>query len=492
MPSFSGHPLVDVGLATITAFVGKSTPEDLTEEDYDAIADYMAQNYVVNPLKSFLTVAFPNSGFTQPAFEKAPEKREAYAERVLRCYRERVPAHSTERCVFTGLPAIGLSLDDKNKLPPGRAFRQHIPLVTGENVINFHPYGDAGIPISGVALLAIQAFPLGCSKVAGRLLAVHSDDGDLMVRFAKRFLQTNRKHIQAAQLARETKLPEPKHKIGTLLVGSLLDIEEERLTMGHDPVTPASITAYHLSNSGQGVDLAIYELPLEVGSFLRVALTPRYREQWDKIRERGWEIVAIKKRSKKRAAEPVIPSYNTLYEDLLKLPENTAMFIRTYFLRIPQRSRRPSDPRARYSIRGEAGLISWPLTELFLRKVVFMEQERINHIRTLGDVLASYVKEENDRRFFQTFLTTKNYQYLRLALIKASHARVRRGQSPLITFEQFIAVFEKGESLPQHDWRLARDLVLIRMIEQLYQAGWVKDHLDELGEIAENSEVLNT
>ncbi|MBW2083814.1 MAG: hypothetical protein JRI39_12205 [Deltaproteobacteria bacterium] len=151
MPSFTGHPLVDVGLATITAFADKARPEDLIEADYDAIADYMARNYVVNPLKSFLTVAFPNSGFTQPAFEKTPDRRKAYAERVLRCYKEGTPILSTERCVFTGLPAIGLALDDKNRLPPGRAFRQHIPMVTGEDIINFHPYGDAGIHFRSAA-----------------------------------------------------------------------------------------------------------------------------------------------------------------------------------------------------------------------------------------------------------------------------------------------------------------------------------------------------
>ncbi|MBW2031245.1 MAG: type I-B CRISPR-associated protein Cas8b1/Cst1 [Deltaproteobacteria bacterium] len=490
MPAFTGHPLVDVGLATITAFAGKSNPEDLNEEDYDAIADYMARNYVVNPLKSFLTVAFPNSGFTQPAFEKTPERREAYAERVLRCYKVGIPLLSNERCAFTGLPAIDLALDDKDKLPPGRAFRQHIPMVTGEGVINFHPYGDAGIPVSGIALLAIQAFPLGCSKVAGRLLAVHSDDEDLMVRFAKKFLQTNRRHIQAAQAAGLSKLPEPTHRIGTLLVGSLLNIEEERLA-GRDPELPACITAYHLSNSGQGADLTIYELPLEVGNFLRVALTPRYREQWDKIRRRGWEIVAAKTKRKKGATESQVPSFNTLYEDLLGLPENSSMFIRTYFLRVPQRTRRTGDPRAHYSIRSEAALISWPLTEQFLRKVVLMDQERIDHIKSLGDVLAQYVKEENDRRFFHTFLTTNRYADLRLALIKAGHARVRKGHAPLITFEQFIAVFEQGENLPQHDWKLARDLVLIRMIEQLYQAGWVKEHVDELGEIEESVEASN-
>jgi len=41
MPSFTGHPLVDVGLATITAFAGKTRREDLTKKDYDAIVGYV-------------------------------------------------------------------------------------------------------------------------------------------------------------------------------------------------------------------------------------------------------------------------------------------------------------------------------------------------------------------------------------------------------------------------------------------------------------------
>ncbi len=489
MPEFTGHPLVDIGLATITAFAGKRRPEDLSQEDYEAIADYMAENYVVNPLKSFLTVAFPNSGYTQPAFEKSPERREAYAERVLRGYRPGTPTLAEQRCVFTGLPAIGLALDDKNKLSPGRAFRQHIPLVTGEGAINFHPYGDAGIPISGIALFAIQAFPLGCAKVGGRLLAVHSDDSDLMVRFAGRFLQTNRRHILAAQAAGLKKIPEPDHRAGTLLVRSLLEIEDERLHAGYDPGVPVSLTAYHLTNSGQGADLAIYHLPLEVGAFVKVALTPKYRKQWNRLRQRGWEIVIARKR-KKGSLEPRQPRYNTLYEDLLQLPDNAYQFIRTYFLRTPLRTKKQGDPRPGYSIRAEVDMISWPLTEQFLRKVVLMDQTRIEHIKTLGDTLADYIREENDRRFFHTFLTTNRYGDLRLVLIKASQDRIRKGQAPLVTFDQFIAVFEQGENLPQQDWRLARDLVLIRMIEQLYKSGWIKAHEEALGEAEEGGEAV--
>ena len=111
-----------------------------------------------------------------------------------------------------------------------------------------------------------------------------------------------------------------------------------------------------------------------------------------------------------------------------------------------------------------------------------MDKARIEHIRTLGDTLADYVRTENDRRFFHTFLTATRYDHVRNALIKASLARLKRGESPLITFDQFIAIFEEGEELPRFDWSLARDLVLIRMIEQLYQQGWLKSHADILEE----------
>lgn len=155
MLSYTGHPLVDVGVATITAFAGKKEPSSLTLTDLDKIANYMERNYVLDPLKSFLTVAFPNSGFTQPAFEKQPEKRKLYAQRVLRAYRPETPTLK-DLCVFTGKPAAAVSFDVNGNLPEGRAFRQHIPLLTGEGCINFHPYGDAGRSLASYPSLAAR------------------------------------------------------------------------------------------------------------------------------------------------------------------------------------------------------------------------------------------------------------------------------------------------------------------------------------------------
>ena len=258
-----------------------------------------------DPLKSFLTVAFPNSGFTQPAFEKQPERRADYANRVLRGYRPGTPV-TDDLCVFTGEPATGVAFSDK--LPPGRAFRQHVPLIMGEGIINYFPGGLAGLPVSGKALLAIQAFPLGCAKAGGRLLAVHSDSPEIIYYFASHFLQDNQREMGLAQNSGSKKLPESRSSPKTMLVQLLRDLEMKRSDEA-GPGRPASVTAYHLSNSGQSnpldrrnPPLEIYHLPLELMAFLRSIASQEYRNQWNAISARSWRLSIPKK--KKDGGEP--------------------------------------------------------------------------------------------------------------------------------------------------------------------------------------------
>jgi len=472
--------MVDVGLATVTAFAGKKGPAQLTEYDFSAIADYMTREYVRQPLRSFLTVAFPNSGFTQPAYFEQPETQRDYANRVLRGFVSDTPALD-EMCVFTGEPALAVALDVKDRLPAGRAFRQHIPLTLGEEVINFHPGGDPGVPISGKALLAIQAFPLGCAKVAGRLLAVHSDNDDLTMHFASSFLSQNRRFIQLAQQEGSSKMPEPQYMQRTLLVDTLLEADAMQREARADE-QPFSITAYHLTNSGQGVGLNIYYLPLQITSFLRDMQQAQYRDDWSDIVRRAWQIAPPAKKKAKPEKEDFRPRQNHLYEDLFGLPGNAHRFLRTYLLRAALRNARveQGDPRGAYSVKNEANLVSWKITARFLRRIMNMETSRIEEIRKMGDQLADYVSGENDRRFFREFFTEGRYDYFRTALIKANVAHVKRGKPPFITLDPYIEVFETGDEVARPDWRFARDLVLIRMIERLYQQGWLGRNPDAL------------
>mgnify|MGYP001409817466 CR=1 FL=1 len=109
-----------------------------------------------------------------------------------------------------------------------------------------------------------------------------------------------------------------------------------------------------------------------------------------------------------------------------------------------------------------------------------MEKEKIEQIRKMGDALAKYVSNENDRRFFATFFKESRYDYLRNALIKANLAYVKQGNSPFLELDPYIAVFEDGEEMAGREWKLARDLVLIRMIEQLHISGWLSKNQDAI------------
>jgi CRISPR-associated protein Cst1 len=60
----------------------------------------------------------------------------------------------------------------------------------------------------------------------------------------------------------------------------------------------------------------------------------------------------------------------------------------------------------------------------------------------------------------------------------------------MITFEAYISVFEDGEDLARLDWKLARDLVLIRMVEQLYTLGWLGKNADAIPENVEETSPL--
>ncbi len=491
---YTGHPLFDIGLAAITAFVGKNDPTDLTYADLIKVADYIEAHYTEQPLSSFLTVSLMNSDFTQPAYKDNPERKRAYAHRVARSFGPDIP-ESEELCVFTGQPALGLPLslkEGKDELLPGRAFRQHIPLITGEGIINFAPWGDPGLPVSGEALLCLQFFPMGCRKCNGRLLAVHSDNPEIILDAARDALHGNQKAISLARALGETKLPDAPSTAQTLLITTLLDMDR-RQRDEHKASQPYSITAYHLTNSGQSSPLdekspllKIYHLPLDIVLFLLMLNSPDYRDAWKEIVRRGWELPKPSKnvRTDETEGSDRLPSNeyrrNYVYEDIFRLPGNAPGFVRMYLLRVPKRNSAQVDPRRSYSLRKESDLVSWQLTELFLRKVMHMDKERIEEIRRLGDTLAAYVKEQDDKGFFHNFYRVRRPSDFRTLLLRANYKYVKAGHAPLITFDPYLTVFEEGEEVPRADWSLARDLVLICMIEWLHSHNWFGEHADAL------------
>ncbi len=473
MPEYTEHPLVDVGLATITALSQKHTPQELTEDDLRAAGEFLEKVYFDPQWRGVMFTIFPNSAYTQPKISQS--KKEAYVETFLHGYQQ---LHSSsEWCVFCGGAALT------------RNFRQNVPLLTGEGIVNFFPWGQAGLPACGICLLAIQAFLLGSVKCAGRALFVHSDDESITLGFARRFLTENRRFINLQ--AEPENLSHPK----TYFVARLLEVEAERRQAQADD-KPCSITAYHLTNYGTNPDITLYHFPYQIVSFLRQAHRAPHATIWQKIERRAWELAIEKAKGKKRSKEQATKTSDTpqpreepgrarnyLFEDLFDLPYNAAHFIRTYLLRRAYRKARfAEDPRRSYSLQRELELVSWTLTAIFLKEVMNMDQQRIETIRRVADRLADYVAQSNDMQLFRGLSLSRRYGDLRRVLVIANSNRVKNGSEPLLTFDDFVTVFEFGEDAQRPDWNLARDLVLIRVIEQLHQREWFKAHADAIAE----------
>lgn len=479
--TYTGHPFVDVGFATIAAFAQKRRFADLDEIDLQQIADYIEANYVRQPLRSFLTMAFTsNAWFAQSAFnpdrfdqpdkkEEAQQKRKHWADRHLRQWRQ--SASVMETCLFTGLPAAAQELS--GKLQPGRVGRAQVPLLQGDDSINFFINGDPGLPMAPEAILAVQAMPLGCAKVGGGLLAVHSDNEQLTIDFAKRFLDRNLSDVAKVQAAREEKLPGSPRSLKTLLIETLVEIIRRQMQK-----EAPTVTAYYFNN-GQSPSLDIYHLPLQITGFLLAVHTPAYRAIWNKLVDRSWQRSATSgKRGK--AAESGEPRVNYLYEDLFTLPAQAARFVRTYFLRIPELRRSDDDPRRDYSPRREADLVSWPLVELFVQEVLLMTDDRVAKLKELGDKLADYTRYQGGKRFFRQFFTVQRSDHFLTLLSKTNidYTRYKRGAETLFDLDSFLTLFMEGEEVLRNDWRLMRDLVLIRMIEQLRD--WIANNADAI------------
>lgn len=442
------------------AFADCERPGDLTDDDLEKFARYAERAYFSPELSSYLTVLF-TSNFINPSFK--PEKKREFVKSILHVFKE-ASDPALPPCAYCAKPSARL------------AHRDLVPMLTGREAVNFFPGGTPGLPLCGSCILALQALSIGAPMCSGRALVVFCDSPELTLQLVRAWQPEVRKRIQLSQTAGEKLSPMTRPLTRT--IEALTSIESERADYGN-----SSLTVYHVSNSGQGPQADIHFLPSPVVQFVRRARAARYSAIWGELVHRAWEIPQRPKKGDRQLKAQAPSLRNYLYEDLFNLPERAGRFIRVYLLRkaikYPQG---PGDPRASYpgwkdGIRG-----LWDLTSLFLQEVIAMDMARVEAIRKVGDTLADEISVENDRKLWWRIYSGDAYRQVRLTLIQASKARLKRTLPPVLSLDEFLQVFEEGEELPRVDWRLAWDLVLIRIIEKLYQRKWFEKNLDVLKE----------
>lgn len=481
---WTGHALVDVGIAGACAYRQRARPEDLTLDDLDQVSAFIVETYYQAKLGTYLTCVFMNASFVQP--NEGGAKRGQFIERYCRAHRA-VPDPQVGglRCAFSGLPATSALV------------RTHLPLFSAENIMNFRPGGETFVPAAGVIIVCLLFLPMASVRSEGRLLAVHADDPGMTLAFARRYLENNRRLI-ALQLPEERKIvheeytreipswdtAKKRYKFAdakgprSLVVADLAAIASASAPTEVRERTEA-VTAYLLSNSGQGPSLEIFHVPSAVISFLRRASGATTRSAWSRVATGFRPVVEsgeepdTGRRVRRRGRRGEVPgragwSRNPAFEELCGIFDagftdraKAAAWLRKYVLRgIEAAARRasPGDPAQ-----------DWNLAELFLTEVLRMNKTRIEAIRSFADKIAVWIGDVNDRRLLHAMAFDKPWE-LRGALLRAQRESAKT--ELLFGLDEFSNVWLSQDG----DEYLVRDLVCLRVVEKLYASGFFAAH----------------
>jgi len=424
MYEFIGQPLVDVGIAALTALAGRSTPNALIPADLERVAGRLAAWYTEpGSIRNFAKGSvFHNAGY---GFDNPVLQREHIAH-TLDAWR--TVGSLGEPCAFCGQPAAY------------RASRREIPMLSGQALVNFGGRGIAGVPVCGRCSLALQALPFGCMRSGGHLIACHSDDPTLTLALARTAVQRAERAITLDGVlpvfsAERTRFVE-------LLVDWLAAVERRSarlLATNHAP----TLTGYIFTNAGASAAIQIYTLDSAVVGFVESALhnaDGSLTDAWRRAIARAWGHGKAKKGEAAIDVTDMMQRPNRLYEALLKLPTGARAFLRMYVL--------PTN--------------HWGLTALYLRKVMGMEQNQIDLLKTLGVRFAAYTQTR--KRFFYPFAREQQYAKWRRHVLNGRDDYQRASGLALITFEEFVAAFTAAPG-EINDWKLARDLVVLAMLD---------------------------
>lgn len=507
---FTGHALIDVGVAGVCAFAKRKRPEEVTLDDLDRVSAFMVETYYGEKerLFSYLSCVFMNASFTQANKDQKPETKEAFINQYLRAHRALPdPLVAGQHCAFSGLPATSPLV------------RTHFPLFSGEGVVNFRPDGESWVPAAGPFIVALMFLPMASRRAEGKLLAVHSEDAGLTLGFARRSLEGNRRLLE---------MPLPNTRVANDLVPgceselSKWDAGKNRYKFA-DVKGPRSfvianlgeiareaapsdirahqvgVTVYLISNSGQGPSCEIFDVPGGVTSFVIRAAERPNTKAWEAVTKRFWPVKgqseedepakALKKKrapSKAPAPEgrpgwsknPAFEALCSIYEPGFLDRQAAGRWLSRYVL-----GRIGDDRGPRHYEKNDARL--WALAELFLKEVMGMKAARIETIKKFADKLADWIASKNDKKLYRS-LMIERVSELRRGLRRVQQDGAKGG-ALLFGLDEYAAVWlhEDGD-----EW-LVRDLICIRVVETLCQRKFFDENPDAIIETLETEEAKN-
>ena len=465
---WTDYPLMDAALAGLCVFARVRGPQELTAEHLQGFQRWAEEAYFSPEVTSWISVVF-TSNFINYSF--TPEKRREVLREILTSY-QRPDLLGVPCAIFPELPA------------QQRVARDLMPMLMGRGPMNFYPDGQPGLPLSGLAITALQGLSLAAPLVSGRALVLDADDKQLLLDVVREWQGPWLKRISLSRPGDDKKPIWAAAR--TRLMEAIRDVisEQPRIKDSFKPPFMGGATLYHLSNSGQGPDAAIYTLEQPALRFMELA-RQNHPEAWQ-------PLMASKRYEADKTKDKDFGFRNELDEALFSLPDKAAYFLRRYLLPPFTRALRTAQAEAKKGKTTKdaplpiplAGL--WGITELFLMEVIGMEKARVEAIEALGQRLGKWIVAENDKRLFRELYEARGAGPLRHVLLKAmldkskQDAKTGTEERDLITTkDEYLRVFTEADELSRADFTLARDLLKMRVIQYLHDARFFEENKDD-------------
>jgi CRISPR-associated protein Cst1 len=451
--SWTGNPFVDSGIAATLAYCRKNYPEEIELSDLEAMKRLLLKVYVEPAWrKSFHNIFTGNCKLLQNAFQTDARRNEEYAK-----FLDALLSETTELGVNGNCIACG----QRNAV--SRKSKVEIPMTGSGSSKGFFPSAAEGADFCETCAFIVQCSPLNYYVCGGaKFLVLHSASEEIQKAWAQNTIDDVNRQI--AQKTFTGSLNEgytnPQNALFRITSGIARNLN--RLENGENVL----ISLYHFSNYLQNPELYVYEMPAPVFRFVMAMQHAKFRDDWQGIVRRGFFFrqkgKQIPLKEEKITDEEFKKKQNSVYLDLL----NGKSIIPKFFSRREKRV-----------------FCDFALLRVYLKEVLFMNDQRIETIKRVADEIATFIRQSprGKRRLRDLEISVKFRDFCN-ALRKISKERIELNpDKPLFTVDEFAK-----ELFPEGSYRFGdiRYLILFRLYEQLH------DWLREQGEVAENEDAV--
>jgi CRISPR-associated protein Cst1 len=380
-PYFTGNPFVDAGIAALCALNQKNEPQQISKEDFENSAEYIANFYPNWPkLRNLFT---QNCTLLNPSNRKNREAK--YKMELKELLQKTTFASSTRSCAACGTREADTSL-----------YRDKYPLTGSGDLVNYFSFFEPGFPVCATCTLAVQFVPLYVISNEGKLFLAHSHNTKIMLDIAKDALTHFKR--RAAAGAEPTWYPSRSQFSKNAANECVIKLARDLILRSVSQIGPTTIRLYSFVNSGQINLLDYIDLPIEVFSFIEQAHLGGLKRNLDELFHNA---------------------NRNLYHRLVNGDS-----IKPFFLRLKERK-----------IIG-----GWELFELYLKEVEKLDTKRVEAIKRTGQRLYTYLKNTDFKRLEDLERATdKEYRDYLAVLTKIQK------ETPIWEVDDYLLLFPQDE-----------------------------------------------